>query len=387
MMLLAAVAAIAWVFAGLVVLSPAVAQAPPSATVGEPVNPGAQDVGPECPDQAEQPTTGTLPGERTALTADESGQAPCGARQQVPEPGDGPTAADPVPLDAAAPVLTEDVGPGSVYVAKEVTGPGAGFLPSESPFPASFTVEVTCEQPTPDGFEPLLSTKFLLLTGEQFLVSDQVPMGSRCWGRELGSFGATTSSVVPGSPADAAIISEAQPQITVTATNDYQVGRIEVAYVVAGSGDPGAIDVSLACFWRPTGVGLPSDLPSGIPVHPAGDDMIQVPAGESLGFDVPVPSTCTATAPNLPDNTTVTYQVTGGTPGQAAGEVTLTSPGQTATVTLTIAQEPPAPGPSKPSLPATGPGALLTWGPLFVLATMAGALLMVATRRTVRSTG
>lgn len=299
--------------------------------------------------------------------------ATCVAQDGSPDGGSLGSAQDP----GGEAALAAETTVGSVYVSKQVTGPGARFLPTQPPFPASYTVTITCEQPTEDGFEPLFVRSNLLLAGERRLVGNDVPIGSRCWGEEVDTYGATTSTVVPGSMEDALILTAEQPEITVAATNDYQVGRIEVSKVVEGMSSTESFDIHLGCFWQPTGVILGSAQPEGIPVELPDDGALQLRAGQTVAFDVPVPSTCSVYETGAPDQFTATYEVTNGTPGENEGQVLVAAPGQTGSVRVVNTYSPD----SQPTMPAAGAGAAARVLPLSLLTIAVGGLLMLAGRR------
>lgn len=146
-----------------------------------------------------------------------------------------------VPAGSADPVVVAVDNPfpaGRVTVSKKVTG-GAADLTDR----ARFRIRVTCEYRA----ETILRKTVTLKGGASRTLADPLPIGTLCWGAELGDTGATRSTVVPRRAAAATPVTEAQPEVTVTATNTFPTGTLRVRKEVRGTGPSKGFTFAVVC--------------------------------------------------------------------------------------------------------------------------------------------
>ncbi|TNC18422.1 hypothetical protein FHE66_06400 [Georgenia sp. 311] len=175
----------------------------------------------------------------------------------VTDHGDGSATVVPG-VDPAEVTVVNGYGAGTLTVAKDVDGAGAGTY-GDGPF--GFTAECTYEG------QVLLEETFELRGGEtrSFGV---FPAGTHCGVAETVTGGATTTTLEPADgiveitqPAEADTVSEAR----VVATNTFDVGALEITKVVDGDGaelwGEGPFVAEVACSWdgRTQPVALPND--------------------------------------------------------------------------------------------------------------------------------
>ncbi|WP_402469934.1 DUF5979 domain-containing protein [Isoptericola aurantiacus] len=190
-------------------------------------------------------------------------------------------------------VITNSYGVGSLEVAKTVDGEGAEF--GNGPF----TLDVECTLDTGQGDVVVFADTFTLTGGESVTVED-VAAGASCVVTESVDGGATTVDVTP-SPA----IVEADTTVTVTVTNTFDLGAIEVSKVVDGAAGQfgiGPFEVGVECTFE-------------------GDAVTVVPAsqtftgGETVTFDgLPVGAECTVTESDTAGATSSSLAVDDGAP-------------------------------------------------------------------------
>ncbi len=118
---------------------------------------------------------------------------------------------------------TNDFPAGSVSIAKVLAGDAAGPMAG-----AEFTIRVRCERDlvgvaSPNNVQVFLDETFTLRGGETATSDEPLPIGARCWADELDSVGATGISIT-NDESNKATITDAAPDLTITATNTYTPG-------------------------------------------------------------------------------------------------------------------------------------------------------------------
>ncbi len=123
-----------------------------------------------------------------------------------------------------------------------------------------FDILVTCQVPTVNEFdEPVLGTVFsatlALSGGETVAIEDAegnpvaLPIGTHCFAEETGDGGATEVDVDYDSYENAAVVtsSESEQELSITATNTFDLATIAVKKVVFGNGPAGPYSFELEC--------------------------------------------------------------------------------------------------------------------------------------------
>ena len=206
---------------------------------------------------------------------------------------------------------------GSVQVTKQVTGGADALLPA-----AVYTVAVTCERDLlVGGTETLVDTSVEVRAGATVPVAAGLPLGTRCWGDETGTGGATTSSVDFDSADNAATIEGSDQTVTLTATNTFDVADVVVSKSVTGASSVASFGFSVACTFTPSGgSAIPVDLaasgdgsarPAAVPSSAA---VFRLAANASRTVSVPVGANCDVDEFDAGGALRTTVQVTGGRP-------------------------------------------------------------------------
>ncbi|QDP96805.1 DUF11 domain-containing protein [Microlunatus elymi] len=324
----------------------------------------AVPVGAEC--QAEELTTGSATTSSISITMPDGTQTD-GSFIVTPE-----SQQNPITVTA-----TNDYPVGSVHLIKKLTGDGADQVSDDT----QFTVQLTCTTryggdpvpvPLPDDGVKTLSKA----NGMEADYTD-IPLGAECQAKETANGGANSTTIDPAGTF--AVDSQTDP-ITVTATNDYQVGQVSVIKKIAGDGTDRVkptteFTVQLTCTQQVNGKTVPVTLP---------DDGVQT-LSKKTGLeadytDIPVGAKCAVqeTDNGGADASTVSPEsVTVGTDDSepASFEVTNTfnavppspSPSQSPT-NAAPPSTPPSSGPAQGGLPNTG-------GPSLGLLVLGGMLL------------
>ncbi len=138
--------------------------------------------------------------------------------QVIPPYVDGEEPPGPVEVSS-----TNDFPAGSVSIAKALAGDAAAPMAG-----AQFTLRVRCERdlvgvPAPNNVQVVLDETFTLRGGETATSDEPLPIGARCWASEVDRVGATNVSI-SNDESNKATISEAAPDLTITATNTYSPG-------------------------------------------------------------------------------------------------------------------------------------------------------------------
>ena len=182
---------------------------------------------------------------------------------------------------------------GSLEVAKVVDGEGEEF--GAGPF----TLDVECTLDTGQGATVVYADTVTLTGGESATVDD-IAAGAECTVTESEDGGATSVVVTP-SP----VTIEADETVTVTATNTFDLGAVEVTKVVDGDAAEfgvGPFEVSIECTFE----GEP------VPIDPASQTF---GPGETVTFDgLPVGAECTVTETGTGGATSSTLTVDGSDP-------------------------------------------------------------------------
>ncbi|HEY9291253.1 MAG TPA: DUF5979 domain-containing protein, partial [Microlunatus sp.] len=275
-----------------------------------------------------------------------------------------------------------DVAP--VKIVKQITGDGADQVPDGT----EFDVQLTCTTNYGGNEVPveLENDGVRTLTAPDDLEAsyDSVPVGAQCRAAELTKGGATTTAIDPDGPFTVGPAGEdGTPAVTVTATNDYQVGAVQVIKKVTGGAADQVADgtdfkVQLTCTMAygegdPVPVTLPDD---GVKTLTTPDDLQAEYTGIPAGAQCTVTETDTGGADaskitpdsvtvGTDDNQTASFEVVNTFDPQP------TQPSESPTNAAPPApSQPPSSGPSQGGLPNTG-------GPSLALAVL-GALLLAA---------
>ena len=125
--------------------------------------------------------------------------------------------------DPPGPVVftaVNDYPSGSVTVAKQLAGGAASLMAG-----ASFTLRVQCERDIVGGAgsQVVVDRSVTLKGGESTTLPDVVPIGARCWAEETRTVGAT-SVAITNDVNNKATITDASPDLTITATNTFSPG-------------------------------------------------------------------------------------------------------------------------------------------------------------------
>lgn len=125
--------------------------------------------------------------------------------------------------DPPGPVVftaVNDYPSGSVTVAKQLVGGASSLMAG-----ASFTLRVQCERDIVGGAgsQVVVDRSVTLKGGESTTLADVVPIGARCWAEETRTVGAT-SVAITHDVTNKATITDATPDLTITATNTFSPG-------------------------------------------------------------------------------------------------------------------------------------------------------------------
>ncbi len=157
-------------------------------------------------------TTETNPGDSGSSVVEPSGV------QVIPPyvPGDTP----PGPVEVTS---TNEFPAGSISISKVLAGSAAGPMAD-----ARFTIRIRCERDivgvaSPDNVQVFLDESVTIRGGETVTSSEPLPIGARCWAEETDSVGAS-SVVITADETNKVTITDAAPDVTVTATNTYPSG-------------------------------------------------------------------------------------------------------------------------------------------------------------------
>lgn len=175
-------------------------------------------------------------------------------------------------------VIANAFGTGSLVIDKQVDGPGADAFGA-----GPFAFAVTCTLTDASGTRTVYEGDVVVARPSLTATVPDLAVGAVCDVVETGEGGATTTTVT-GSPAT---VGADQP-VTVTATNTYELGSLQVVKEVDGDGadryGAGPFEVELAC----TLDGRPVPVPGGA-VRP-------LAPGQPATYDgLPVRALCTAT--------------------------------------------------------------------------------------------
>ncbi|MFE1664736.1 DUF5979 domain-containing protein [Microbacterium sp. P02] len=197
--------------------------------------------------------TVTGDGSGDPLTSDTVTGIPVDAECIVTETDDG--GADEVPAPVTVTIPDEDEGVAGVVTAGFVNTFSAGGLTltknlegagAEADYAttAVFTVLVTCQIAGPDDtLLTLLSRSYPIAGGETIELTDaagspvRVPLGSRCFGEETVTGGATASVINADSYETGLVVTTGTglQTLALVATNTFDVGSLELSKVVTGS--------------------------------------------------------------------------------------------------------------------------------------------------------
>ncbi len=231
---------------------------------------------------------------------------------------------------------------GTISVAKIVDGSAADVADPDNIPDLVYTIGVECAVEETDGsITTLLDTTVDVpgdgapvpvpdpATGEPALL----PLGTRCWGSEAASFGATTVTIDHDSYDNGvAVVADAaggSQDLLITVTNTYEAAQLTVTKAVVNEPDPNATyTFGVACTITDTdGTVIDVPLLTGTSPFTLGGD-------ESATFDILVGSTCTVRETTSPTGATITYAESGGAAGGASGDgVVIVGPDAIVTVT------------------------------------------------------
>ncbi len=169
------------------------------------------------------------------------------------------------PAETVIAAFGNEFSAGTLQLEKTLTGPAAGETWATD---ASFAVQVTCQQEVAGVRETLFSGPVTIKGGQvlPILSAGQplgLPVGSRCWGVESDTGGATASVVEPSSWDTASPVTvQTDPstlqELTIAATNTFDYGSLVVNKVIDGAAAPLAastdFSLQLTCV-LPTGTG------------------------------------------------------------------------------------------------------------------------------------
>ncbi|WP_172836211.1 DUF5979 domain-containing protein [Microlunatus soli] len=293
--------------------------------------------------------------------------------------------------------VSNDYPVGSVQVIKKLTGDGAAQVATDT----EFRIQLTCTtryggDPVPVPLPDDGVTTLTKADGLEALYND-IPLGAECQAAEIADGGATSASI---EPAGTFTVDSADPEtpITVTATNDFEVGPVQVIKEITGDGAADVpsdltFTVQLSCTTEVNGQSVPVQLP---------DDGVQTLSKahglEADYSDIPIGATCRATETDnggAADSTISPATMIVGADGDAAAFTvvnTFDAEQSPSATTGTPATPPESPGtpPNPPESTATAPpgstlpntggprlGALIIGAALLI----AGALALAAARR------
>lgn len=257
---------------------------------------------------------------------------------------------------------------GTVELTKEVDGDAAD---AEWVDDAVFTVQVTCQVEIDGELVTLYDAPVELTAGETVEIVDAegvpvlLPLGTRCFGVETDDGGATGETVDFDSYENAAIVEEAEiaQRLTLTATNTFEVGGLELEKTVSGAvgeAEGKIFEIAVSCVL---------DRGANDPFV-ALDETVSITAGEVVAFDeLPVGAECWAEETDAGGAVEVTVSAT-----EAAPVVV----GADEVVTITVDNRFDAP---IPSTGVDGLEARLTIALLLVGGGLAAIALVVVRRR------
>ncbi|MFF2388293.1 DUF5979 domain-containing protein [Agromyces sp. NPDC058104] len=258
---------------------------------------------------------------------------------------------------------------GTVELTKDVDGDAAD---AEWVVDEVFTVQVTCQLEVDGAIVTLYDAPVEIRGGETVEIVDaegdpvQLPLGTRCFGVETDDGGATASSVDFGSYDDAAIVVESDTAqlLTLTATNTFDSGSLELEKTVSGAVDQAdgkTFEIELMCVFDR----------GGNEQFIALDETVSIAAGETKAFgDLPIGAECWAEETDAGGAAEVTVSATEASPAVVGAD-------EAVTITVDNRFDPP--------MAATGVDgerlALWIGGALLLVGAGFGALLIARRRR------
>lgn len=263
--------------------------------------------------------------------------------------------------DTLAPVIasvTNLFSQAVLQVTKVLEGAGAD---REDVRDLEFEVLVTCQVELPDAtLGTVYSGTVTLRGGETVAVvaadgSDVLlPRGAHCFGEETETGGADTATVDFDSYENAAVVgtSDAEQQLTITATNTFGLVDITVEKIVVGVGSAGPFSFEVECVRDREVYELAPQ-----------DAAFELSHGESRTIEVLAGVECTASEIDIPSDVQMSVVDTDDSTegGGTDGTVIADADGQTITVTNQYVIVSPQ-GPTTPSgLAFTGSAAPLVW--------------------------
>ena len=213
---------------------------------------------------------------------------------------------------------------GQLLLQKKATGSGLTMLPADP----AVGMSVTCTRATINGNLTIVDARPVRVpvNGAPVALGVDLPIGAACWAIETSTLGATTTSVDFGGPDRPATITVDHPTITITATDTYETGTIEIVKKVVNPPAPGlTFRIQITC--RVTHDGAPFD------VTLPGGGVVNLAHNGTARFTVPTGTTCTVSEPTRAANDTLTLADDDGS--NIAGTVTVGAAGSILHVTLT----------------------------------------------------
>ncbi|MFF2496363.1 DUF5979 domain-containing protein [Agromyces sp. NPDC058064] len=257
---------------------------------------------------------------------------------------------------------------GTVELTKEVDGDAAD---AEWATDAVFTVQVTCQVEIDGSLVTLYDAPVEIIGGETVEIVDaqgvpvQLPLGTHCFGVETDDGGATDDAIDFDSYENAAIVEEsgAAQRLTLTATNTFEYGSLELEKTVSGAtaeAEGRTFEIAVTCVLDR----------GGNDPFVALDETVSITAGETARFDeLPVGAECWAEETDAGGAVEVTVSATEANPVVV---------GSDEVVTITVDNRFDAP---IPSTGVDGLEARLTVALLLVGGGLAAIALVVLRRR------
>ncbi|MFF2272916.1 DUF5979 domain-containing protein [Agromyces sp. NPDC058136] len=257
---------------------------------------------------------------------------------------------------------------GTVELTKEVDGDAAD---AEWVVDEVFTVQVTCQLEVDGAIVTLYDAPVEITGGETVEIVDaegnpvQLPLGTHCFGVETDDGGATASSVDFGSYDDAAIVveSDTAQRLTLTATNTFDSGSLELEKTVSGAVDQAdgkTFEIELTCVFDR----------GGNEQFIALDETVAITAGETKAFDdLPVGAECWAEETEAGGAVAVTVSATEANPAVVGAD-------EAVTITVDNRFDPPI-----ASTGVDGERVALWIGGALLLVGAGAAVLLIARRR------
>ncbi|GAA1959266.1 DUF5979 domain-containing protein [Agromyces allii] len=216
---------------------------------------------------------------------------------------------------------------GTVEVTKDVDGDGADASYATD---AVYTVQVTCQVEVADVLVTVFDGPVEVTSGTTTVVVDadgepvKLPFGAHCYGEETDAAGATRSSVDFDSYDNAQVIESAERAqvLTITATNTFDTGVLELQKTVSGATDQAdgkTFTVALTCTFDQGDV---NDVYTLFDAEP-----VLITAGETVSVvDLPIGTECWAEETDAGGAVEVVISATEADPAivGADGPVTLT---------------------------------------------------------------